>query len=100
GTFTFSTTGATSVPYVGQTAALLPNGRVLIAGGVGQPALYSAELYDPAAGTWSLTGSMLTSRYDHTMTLLPSGKVLIAGGYSGTGPTNAAELYDVALGFS
>ena len=65
------------------TATLLPSGKVLVAGGddgSGVP-LSSAELYDPASGTWTATGSMSTARYDHTATLLPSGQVLVAGGY-------------------
>ncbi len=43
----------------GHTATLLPSGKVLVAGGIG-PVTYlvSAELYDPARGTWSPTGAL------------------------------------------
>ena len=63
---------------------MLPNGKVLVAGGTTAPAaaLASAELYDPASGTWTATGSLATARDDHTATLLPNGKVLVAGGYN------------------
>ena len=58
-------------------------------------ALASAELYDPASGTWSATGSLGTARYDHTATLLPNGKVLVAGGVTAaaTAALASAELY-------
>ncbi len=66
------------------TATLLPNGKVLVAGGFGSSGpLASAELYDPATGPWSPTGSLATARYVHTATLLPNGKVLVAGGDDG-----------------
>ena len=57
--------------------------------------LASAELYDPASGTWTATGSLNTARDYHTATLLPNGKVLVAGGHDGSRPSYAsAELYD------
>jgi hypothetical protein len=58
----------------------------------------NAELYDPAAGTWSVTGSLNTARILHTATLLQNGKVLVAGGGVAPGLPNTAELYDPVTG--
>jgi hypothetical protein len=83
---------------------LLSNGKVLLVGGVsdnGPPAfdLTSAELYDPASGTWTPTGSLAVARVEHTATLLANGKVLVAGGFnSNDGVLASAELYDPANG--
>jgi hypothetical protein len=91
---------------LGHTATLLPNGKVLIAGGVSaslsQPTI-SAELYDPSTGRFTITGSMATPRAGHTATLLPNGKILIAGGYTDFSngefhATATAEVYDPATG--
>jgi hypothetical protein len=71
---------------------LLPNGKVLVAAGADECNwLKSAELYDPATGSWSLTASLNTARLSPTATLLANGKVLVAGGY---GSPNSAELFD------
>ena len=81
------------------TATLLPSGKVLVAGGEsGVGVSNSAELYDPASGTWTATGSLGTARRNHTATLLPNGKVLVAGGNNGPGALRSAELYDPARG--
>jgi WD40 repeat protein len=76
---------------------LLPDGRVLIAGGWGTDDNQfptSAELYDPQTGTFSPTGSMVSRHADGTAILLATGKVLIVGGQ----PDGTAELYDPAAG--
>ena len=86
-------------PRQDQTATLLPNGLVLVAGGnSGTAALASAELYDPATGSWSPTGSMAGTRQAHTATLLTSGKVLVVGGSDGIGNLVSAELYEPSTG--
>ena len=96
--FTFDTTASLNTARNFHTATLLPNGKLLVAGGVGTSGvLTSAELYDPASGSWTATGSLNTARYQHTATLLPNGKVLVAGGYNGSALTSA-ELYDPASG--
>ena len=79
------------------TATLLPDGKVLVAGGFtgGENSLASAEVFDPGTSTFTFAGNMNASRAGHTATLLPNGKVLIAGGYNGS-YLASAELYDPA----
>ena len=79
---------------------LLNDGKVLVAGGLGptSPALASAEVYDPAANTWTLTGSMNQAVGNQTMTLLPNNKVLATGG-DDIGRTYArSEIWDPGSG--
>lgn len=88
------------------TATLLPDGRVLVAGGLdaSNAALSSASVYDPALATWTRTGSLLAPRHGHTATLLDDGRVLIAGGAIGATSdrpgvrTASAEVYDPRTG--
>ncbi|NVN91363.1 MAG: hypothetical protein HXX11_12280 [Desulfuromonadales bacterium] len=107
----FPVTGIMNATRSDQTATLLNNGKILIAGGYYNDGLYNidsnhylntAEIYDPAAGTFTATGNMTSNRSNHTATLLPNGKVLIAGGhyYNTAGDTyvNTAEIYDPLAG--
>jgi hypothetical protein len=83
------------------TATLLPDGTVLITGNATDVSagLTSAELYNPATGTFTATGDMTTSRSRQTATMLLDGRVLVAGGsYNAPpyAPTSSAELYNPA----
>jgi N-acetylneuraminic acid mutarotase len=99
-------TGALSTGRTSHTATLLASGKVLVLGGFerfergGAPSA-SAELYDPATGTWTPAAPMLVARSLHTATRLRSDAVLVAGGevVHSSGATFAAdeaELYDPA----
>ena len=117
---TFKLTGSMDAARTMHTATLLLDGRVLIAGGgktVPSPVpeapsimglsccepVTSAELYDPATGTFTRGGNMTASRYPGlTATVLKDGRVLFAGGHSVLADGSmgdavaSAELFDPA----
>ncbi|MGI8686639.1 MAG: SBBP repeat-containing protein, partial [Acidimicrobiales bacterium] len=133
-TGTWSPTGSMNQPRAYHTATLLPNGKVLAAAGCrtgcldftgagGNDITNTAELYEPATGTWTPTGSLAVARHAHSAALLEAamggcanaavnncGKVVAAGGMGstvGAGSTTSvpfnpifasAELYDPATG--
>src|SRR5438477_328671 len=82
------------------TATLLPNGKVLVAGGLNGLPFSSAELYDPVTATWATSGSLNNGRRYHTAALLPNGQVLLAGGATNLSGTSFAgvELYEPVAG--
>lgn len=104
----FSTTGSMSTARSSHTATLLcdlsatacTDHRVLVAGGFSGAVddVATAELYDPATGTFVPTGNMTAPREGHTATLLASGKVLITGGTTQGAGRADSELYDPTTG--
>jgi hypothetical protein len=96
----FQPIGGPSTARYGCLATLLLDGRVLIAGGSAAGVansgtiyeLTSAEVFDPATGSFSPVGSMSYRHSFGTLTLLQDGRVLATGGGI------AAELFDPATG--
>jgi hypothetical protein len=88
----------------GVTATRLRDGKVLIAGGstgCDSPCYTaSAELYDPATGTFAPTGKMTVPRAEARAVLLKTGEVLLVGGTAITQPNSVltAELYHPSTG--
>lgn len=113
-TNTFSVAGPVQPAGVdGSAITALNNGKVLITGGMNDefaPAgrTASAELYDPATGTFTYTASMHFPRDFHAAVRLQDGEVLIVGGDTGVflsdgesvfgGSLASAELYDPSSG--
>ena len=90
----FTTTGAITVPRSKFGGALLPDGRVLMAGGqAGGPfgtRVTSTQIYDPRTGRFFPGPELNENRFklSKAVVSLKDGRVLIAGG------AERAEIYD------
>ncbi len=105
-TRTWSRTDDLNVRRALHVAMLLPNGKVLVAGGrtCNEPPptacnftfrTNTAEIFDPATGTWTLTGPLVFDRHTTSAALLRDGKVLVPAGFvSGASPSDTAEVFD------
>jgi hypothetical protein len=102
-TQTFTSTGSLLTQRAGHSAALLANGKVLVAAGytnLPQIVATNGELYDPGTGLFTETGPMVTPRIQQTTNVLLNGNVLIVGGTQTAGAGNLAsgEVYDWSTG--
>ena len=97
-TGSFVPTGSMNQARAFPAAALLPDGSVLVAGGLSingfgqESVLAKAEIYDPATGTWTPTTPMQVAGDGLTATELGNGDVLVIGFPNDVDP----ELYDPA----
>jgi hypothetical protein len=69
----------------GVATALLPDGKLLVAGGMSAAAagtaLNTAELWDPATQKWTALPPMAHKRMNPAACVLPSGRVAVVGGW-------------------
>lgn len=86
------------VPRSHHTTTVLPDGRVLILGGVDAKGTFvkGVEIFDDTALTVEpVPAPGLTARAGHTATLLMDGRVLLLGGVSPSGaPVSEVEVWD------
>lgn len=83
-------------PRAGHSATLLPDGRILLTGGLsagpGPEPLATAERFDGVTlRSRALDLSLLTARRAHRVTLLPDASFLVTGGEDAVGPLSSAE---------
>lgn len=99
-TETFSALGTNIVMRRNHSATLLPDGKILVAGGHLPTAngtlvtTSSVEIFDPATGISEYAGELAVRRGEHRVAALPSGQVLITGGRVDTLPQRTAEIFD------
>lgn len=94
-----ATTNTMSVARCYHTATLLPNGNVLVVGGVNGAGLTnyltSVDIYNPTTGLWSAASALpAVPLAEHTATVMSDGTVVVAGGRTtGGAAQNAYYLY-------
>jgi hypothetical protein len=99
----FTPEGSLTAARSFHTATLLPDGRVLIAGGLfgddANPSPADAEIYDPSSGKFTAAGALQVPRGNHSAVLLTDGRVLVVGGTDAAHPfvgLQTTEIYDPA----
>jgi endoglucanase len=93
---TWPVTGLSLLSYMA-SAAVMPNGEVLMAGGSASASTPSGSTialgFDAATQTWGGLAPMATARYGAVAAPLPDGRVLVAGGEGSSGPLASAEVF-------
>lgn len=94
----------------GATLTLLADGRVLLAGGLVQPAAppgepvpepvlpAAARLLNAQRTAWVTSGEMVTPRWSHAAVRLADGRVLVSGGIADRTALDSAEIHDPQAG--
>jgi hypothetical protein len=102
GTGSWSDAGSLATHRSLYSTTLLPDGRVLLAGGWDEEGndLSSVEVFDPATGAFVAAGDMLGARRSPAAALLRDGRVLVVGGYVGNSVLSSAEIFDPTTGLS
>jgi hypothetical protein len=91
--------GAAGTHRASHTVTRLEDGRVLVVGGHTSRAAETAEVFDPATGTWTLVAAPSTPRESHGAVLTADGSLLVVGGYHfASGTLASAERFEPATG--
>jgi N-acetylneuraminic acid mutarotase len=99
----WSTLPSMQVPRAAHAVSLMPDGRVLVSGGVeATTAPLIVEIFDPATPQWTAQFAPFATRIRHASVLLPSGRLLRIGGALEDACTNvwSSDVYDPVSGLS
>ena len=102
---TWTATGAMHEARFAHSASLLPDGKVLVAGGnavrsaQSNRALRTCEIFDPATGQWTQAAPLNDARFGHPAVVLNDHRVLVVGGVVAVGrgrytALGYCEIYD------
>jgi hypothetical protein len=99
GSNTWSEASPLSVARTGHTATALADGRLLVAGGIGeQGRLDSMEVFEPDSASFRAGGVLSAARSEAAAAVAGEKQVLVVGGRNTDGVLATADLVDVESG--